>query len=372
MKFTRIITFSLISALSIGTLIGVAEVNKAPVDRKFTIEDQKGNRDALGTMSLSNIIKVGDDKFEQVILTKDQVRFKNTKYDQLHGVGEKVLNNKDMYRGINFAVDYENNKFKMIASFNASFPYGSNDPYVTIAKKDKKTKELQKEKIAVTGITTNQHFYNETLFEYNDIMYYGVVFQNMSSSSGKSLLKIYQVMPNNLQLKEVMNIDVSLSGDYTEISRIIVDENKLYMMLSNQQEFKLLIVDLATKKDVKINLPQFTKDNTYIETFTQDENYFYISVDSKVFVLDKKTYKQVNKEVMQPSFVSNYDHVGTVDQITNKETLYVLYEGYKNNGQNDMLIVAYDSKSGKTLYEGKLPSMIDRGVGERYSFSSNQ
>ncbi|MEH6945401.1 hypothetical protein, partial [Bacillus sp. JJ722] len=279
MKFTRIITFSLISALSIGTLIGVAEFNKAPVDRKFILEDQKGNRDALGTIELSNIIKVGDNKFEEVILTKDQVRFENTKYDQFHGVGEKVLNNKEMYRGMNYAVDYENNKFKMIASFNSSFPYGSNDAYVTIARKDKKTKELQKEEIPVSGITTDQQISHETLFEYNDVMYYGVVLQNMSSGSGKSLFKLYQIMPNNLQLKEVMNIDVALSGDYTEISRIIVDGNKLYMMLSNQQEFELLTVDLATKKDVRIKLPQFTKNNTYIDTFTADESHFYISVD---------------------------------------------------------------------------------------------
>ncbi|MEH6944882.1 hypothetical protein, partial [Bacillus sp. JJ722] len=99
---------------------------------------------------------------------------------------------------------------------------------------------------------------------------------------------------------------------------------------------------------------------------------FYISVDTKVFVIDKQTLKQVNKEEIKPSFVSNYDHVAAVDQIANKETLYVLYEGFKNSGQNDMYIVAYNYKNGKTLYEGKLPSMADRGVGKLYSFSINQ
>ncbi|WP_042347724.1 hypothetical protein [Bacillus massiliigorillae] len=373
MKFTRIITFSIISALSIGTLVGVAEVNKAPIDRKFTIKDEKGNREALGGVTLQNTIKVDTNKYEKMALTKDKVTFQKTKYDPIFGVGEKVLNNKDLYRGMNYAVDYENDKFTMVAKFNPKFPYGSNETFVTIAKKDKKTNNLQKEQISVTGITTNQQIDQEMLFENNGVMYYGVVLRNWSANSSQSLLRIYQIQQNNLHLKEVTNVELSLPGsDYTDISRIVVDEKKLFMVLSNQQAFKLLTVDFATNKSEKLTLPMFSKDNTYVEAFSVDENNFYISVNSTVFAIDKKTYLQVNKEAMKPSFLSNYEYIRTVNLKTDKETIYVLYEAYKNNNQGDMFIVAYEMKSGKTLYEGKLPSMTDRGVGESFTFADKE
>ncbi|MEO4054632.1 hypothetical protein [Solibacillus sp. CAU 1738] len=359
MKFTRIITLSLISALSIGTLIGIAEVNKVPVDRNFEIEDEKGNRDALQSVAFENVIKVDTNKFEKVILTKDDVQFKDTKYDISHGVGEKVLNNKDMYRGMNNASEYENSKFTMIAAFNTHFPYGSNEAYVTIAKKDKKTNQLQKEKISLPGITTNQYIMEENLVEHNDSIYYSMVVQSMSSSVGPTL-KIYQIQ-SNLQLKEVMNVDLSLPGDYTDVSRLVTDGDKLFIILSSQQEKKLMEINLDTNKYVTHTLPELSMDDSYIQMFRVDENHFYLNVDNSMFVIDKNTYKQVNQKVMKPSFISKYDYISVVDQTESHETVYVIYEGYKNYN-SDKYVVAYHATTGDILYEGKLPSTENRGV----------
>lgn len=359
MKFTRIITFSLISVLSIGTLIGVAEVNTAPVDRNFKIEDEKGNRDTLQSIAFENVIKVDNNKFEKVILTKDDVEFKDTKYDVMHGVGEKVLNNKDMYRGMNYATEYENSKFTMIANFNSNFPYASNESYVTIAKKDKKTNQLQKEKITIPGITTNQYIMEEKLFEHNDLVYYSIVLQNMSNSAAP-ILNIYEVQ-SNLQLKEVMSVDLSLTGDYTDVSRLVTDEEKLYVILQSEQESKLMEINLDTNKHVKHTMPELSMDDSYIQMFRVDENHFYMNVDNSMFVIDKNTFKQVNQKNVKPSFITKYDYVYPVDQTENNENVYVIYEGYKGHG-SDMYVVAYHATTGDILYEGKLPSMVNRGV----------
>ncbi|MEG0386675.1 MAG: hypothetical protein RR642_18290, partial [Solibacillus sp.] len=111
----------------------------------------------------------------------------------------------------------------------------------------------------------------------------------------------------------------------------------------------------------KHDIPEFSKDDPYIQMFRVDENYFYMNVDSSMFVIDKNTYKQVNQKVMQPSFISKYDYVSPVDQTESDETLYVIYEGYKNN-ISDMYVVAYHAATGDILYEGKLPSTVNRGV----------
>lgn len=186
MKFTRIITFSLISVLSIGSLVTVAEVNKTTVNRKFTIEDQKGNREMLANIALENVIKVDTNSFEKVVLTKDQVSFKETKYDLKKGVGEKVLKNKELYRGSYDLAEYENSKYMMTADFNSMFPYTSNEPYVKIAKKDKKTNHVLKEMVTLPDITTNDQVFQESLFEMQGKMYYAIIKNNMNGNAQKT------------------------------------------------------------------------------------------------------------------------------------------------------------------------------------------
>ena len=145
MKFTRIITFSLISVLSVGTLVGVAEINKTPVNRQFKIEDITGDRKAIQDLSLENIIKVDSDSYEKVILTADDVTFQDTKYDSLLGLDEKILNNKEMYRGGHHADAVENEAYLLTAAFNHYYPYTSDEPTLKLAIKDKKTDKIKKE-----------------------------------------------------------------------------------------------------------------------------------------------------------------------------------------------------------------------------------
>lgn len=367
MKFTRIITFSIISALSVGALVGVTEAKKAPVDQSFEIKDIQGDRQVLKDTSFESIMKVDTNKFETVTLTKDNVKLKETKYDTLHGVGEKVLNNKDVYRGMNGAVEYENDKFLVVAQFNRVFPYGSDEPFVNVVKKDKKTGKVIKEKVQVPTIKTNQHINHEIVVESNNKLYYAIILQSISNQP-KSILKVFELNNDINQLREVYSEDVTMSGDYTDTSRLVESNGILYTVLSSQEKIQLVQLDLKTNKLSKQPLSFHSKNSTYVNSFNIDNDYLYISSDATTYIVDKTTYKVVNKKEIKPSFADKYEYIMASNTERKDNTLYVLYDAYKNN-VGERLLVVYDIQSGAVRYEGKLPNMSDRGVGIDFNFA---
>lgn len=368
MKFKRVLTFSAISILSLGTLVGFTELNKVPVDRTFIIEDVKGDREALKSVSLESVMKVDNHSFEKVLVTQDRVRFEDTKFDLMYGVGEEVLNNKDLYRGMNHALKVKNNVFTLIASFNSYYPYASDEPTLKLAKKDHQTNQVTKETITLPGFISKQQVSNESLVEVNDTIYYAIVTQDISGNTSKPVFRLYEVDSDQLQVKEIMNQDISLPSDYTDVSEFAEFDGELYAVLSNQKECMLVTIDVATRKITKQNLPAFSQEGSYIEKFMIDQSYYYLTMDSVITLLDKETHK-VKSITDQPSFLKDYEFVSTAEQKINENQLYVIYDAYKQNGPSDSYIVVYSQTSGNTLYEGKLPSMVNRGIGINYSFT---
>ena len=371
MKFTRIITFSLISALSVGTLVGVAEINKTPVNRQFKIEDITGDRKAIQDLSLENIIKVDSDSYEKVILTADDVTFQDTKYDSLLGLDEKILNNKEMYRGAHNANAVENDAYLLTAAFNHYYPYTSDEPTLKLAIKDKKTDEVRKETVTVPNYhSTQSAWWSTLLFETNNKYYYAMA-EYKDESSNEVAIKIYSINVNTLQLEEFATIDVPADKDgYTDVSKITTNGEQLYAFISTEKDYKLLSYDVTKKKEQIINITG-PKVEDYYELIEVGEDSLYLTSEGEVVKLVIKDNEATESNRYTPSYTEKYDDIWITDHNIHNGTLYTIQEsGYHESMDTDAYLAAYDLNSGNILYEGKLPSMVNRGVGKYYSFGA--
>ncbi|MGM9927775.1 MAG: hypothetical protein ACI35P_07465 [Bacillus sp. (in: firmicutes)] len=372
MKFTRIIAFSLVSALSIGTLVTVAEINKTSVNRDFTITDLQGNRDVLDAVTFENIIKTDTNSFEKVQMTNEEVTFSKTKYDLTYRADEHILDNKDLYRGDMGATEYENEQLLLTAGFNSHFPYISDEPYVKLAMKNKETNDITKETVSVPNISTNQSILEETLFEMNERIFYCITTSEYTGQNDNKVINIYEVNLKTLELNEVMMVDANLSlSTYTEVSSLASDGEKLYSVLSSEKEVQLLVIDPVANKGEKVAL-SFVAEDGYVQQLEVDEKNLYVHLSSGVQVINKSSLKSENG-IVTPSFADDYDYVYAVDQQIKDNQLFVIYEaGTYETNKSDMFIAVYDYEKAETLYEGKLPSMTDRGVGKSYTFMETE
>lgn len=368
MKFMRVISFAIISALSIGTIVAVAEVNKVPVDRTFTIEDLSGDRSILEGVTLENIIKTDTNTFEKVYLNNEDVIFEKTKFDLKYGVGEEILAHKDLYRGMNHALKLETDAVLLTVKFNSLYPYASNEAFVELAMKNKKSDEVLKEKITLADLNMNQQIVNEAVLEIDGVIYYCMTVGDTNGNSANQSIRIYEINPKSLQLQVVNITDISLTGDYANSTNVIADGKHLFTIVYNDQEFKLVSYNLLTKETEVTDLPSVTEKLDYIQFFALDTQSIFLQEDEAMLIVDRQTGQLINEEAAIPDFKNNYDYVYSVEHIIKDDILYVLYGTYTEGIASDQLIVAYDGKDGNIVYEGKLPSMADRGVGKDYSF----
>ncbi|MBD3108454.1 hypothetical protein IEO70_08750 [Bacillus sp. AGMB 02131] len=371
MKFTRLISFAVIGVLSVGTLVTVAEVNKAPVDRVMEIEDLTGDRSVLDGVTLENVIKTDENAFEKVYLKNEDVVFEKTEFDLRHGVGEEVLRHKDLYRGMNNALKAETDAVIFIARFNSLYPYASNDPFVELAVKNKSTNEIMKEKVTVPDLKMSESIYNESVLEIDGKIYYCLALGDMNGNSAKQSIKIYEVNQKTLQLQVVNVSELSLDGDYANSTNIIALDNNIYTIAYNDREYKLAMFNPATKDTEIINLSSLSGMSGYIQFFDMNEQTIFLQTEEKMLIIDRDTDAIVNEDDDFPSFAGDYEYVYSTEHIMNDKLIYVLYGTYTGGLPSDQLLVAYDVKDGSLIYGGKLPSMADRGVGINYSFYNN-
>lgn len=369
MKFTRTISLALISALSVGTLVAVAEVNKAPVNRTFNIDDLAGDRSVLEAVTLENVIKTGNNSFEKVYLNNGDVLFEKTQFDLQYGVGEEILAHKDLYRGMNYALKLETDTSLLAVNFNRYFPYASTEPYVEVAKKDKNTNEIMKEKIVLTDISLNEQIMREAVLEIDDTLYYCMTVGDRNGNSAKNTLRIYEINPKTLQLQIVNATEIALTGDYANVSNIVSDGENIYTILSNDTEYKLAGFNSLTKEVEVIDLLALAGGKGYVNYFNMDKQSIFVQTDDSLLIIDRDTLKVVNKEAAIPSSTNDYDFVYVTEQIVKDDMVFVLYGTYSENRPSEQLLVTYNVEDGSILYEGKLPSMVDRGTGIDFSFA---
>lgn len=378
MKFTRIITFSIISVLSLGTLVTVAEINQKPVNRIFKTEDTFGNREVLENIELENIIKVDSNKYEKVILTDNDAEFRETQYDPHHGVGEKVLNNKSLYRNTSTALDYEDKELLMTVSFDQMFAYNSEDPILKIAKKDKATDKVTKKEVVLPSLTTNAQIINYAFLEVQGELYYAIVSQN-SSDNQKPWIILYHIQKDNLNVQEVMKIDASIQNSdneqgYTDISNFETDGKEIFTISHNSDnKMQLIKLDPKTKKHTKKDISGSVSKESYINKIVMHQDELYVHTDTGgIFVLNKESIKPVTPKALKTTFDSQYSYIYSNEQLVKDDKVYVTYEALTDGPLSDTFIVVFDKKSGETLYIGKLPNMNSRGVGKSFQFVENK
>ena len=100
MKLYHIIGLSTAALLSLGALGLMTQAESIEYNTDYRIETLSGDISYLDNIQLENIAKTGTNTFSKVTLTNQKTTLKPTQYDLYHGVGEEVLDNRELYRNL--------------------------------------------------------------------------------------------------------------------------------------------------------------------------------------------------------------------------------------------------------------------------------
>ncbi|MGM9988686.1 MAG: hypothetical protein ACI35O_15890 [Bacillaceae bacterium] len=367
MKLKRIGIFSVVAVATIGTLTMLYSGDKVVVNKKMEFVDYSGDRSALEGVSFENIIKVGQNKYEKVTLLNNAANFKETKYDEKYRADEKVLDNKELFRGKYDPAFYEDEKQMMTVAFNPDFPYSDNTPFVELIKKDKKTGDVSKQKIMLNEVSLNGYIMEEKLIEIKGKLYYVITTDNYGTSERK--LGVYLVDQDKLTLSKQVEI---AKGD----APVVSDGTYMYTLVSNEKELKLVKMDVAKKQVIEKDITNLKDKVEYVSTayLAGDTIYIASSMNGTVYGVDINTPSFDEKKVFKPAFTKETSNLSINKMHVKNNRLYVTYYNYSDNGfgvhmESDSIIVAYNLKSGTIAYEGALPTMKNRGVSMDYQMN---
>ena len=358
MKFPKLLALTLTGLLSGGATLAIAEYSKPAVDRAFPIEDIAGDPKHIDGVEFENIIKTGHNAFEKVNFGKKGVEFEKTEFDIAKAADEKVLANKDVYRGTFSPAELETSKYIITAEFNVQYPYNSKEPYVKVAIKDKKTGKVINETVPLQDFTSSENIWEQILMESEGKIYYS--FFGVNGSDHESVLYIYELDPRTAKLRKE-SISVEEIRNRTNLS---YDNGILYTVVFDEPGSEhLLAVDLAKKTAGKKQLSLVNNSGDMIESITALDGYLYVQMSGNIYIIDAQTSKTT--AIVQPTIKDQMDYLYATEIKAKDGLLYILFNASKNEVYGEYISV-YDNKNGKVLYEGKLPGMDNRGVNREH------
>ena len=361
MKFPRLIALSLVGLMSAGATLAIAEYNNPAVDRTFPIEDIAGDPKHINNIEFENIIKTDHNSFERVIFSKDEVEFEKTIYDVNKGADEQILANKEVYRGTVSPAELENDEYIITAEFNVQYPYISKEPYVKIAIKDKESETVINKQVPLQGFTSNENVWKQILMEWEGRFYYA--FFSANGGNDESVLYMYELDPETAALKK----EIDSVSDISNSTNLTYDDGKLYTILYDEPGNEhLLTIDLANKTSETKKLTFGNNPNEGIESITAQDGQLYVQMSGNTHIINSKTLETI--AIAQPYIKEKLDYLYAEEIKSDNGLLYIIYETFKNE-MNAEYIGVYESKTGKMLYEGKLPSMDNRGVNRTHTFA---
>ncbi|MFS0784548.1 hypothetical protein [Bacillus sp. 1P06AnD] len=370
MKYTRILTVTFISVVSLVILITVSSVSPAPVNRSFPIKDISGDRLSIAPIKIENTIKVDTDKFEKVQLSAGKPEFTKTEYDQKMGANEQILQHKSLYRKSAQAISVETKKGLFTLYFDQRFSYKSKDPIVSLAKEDHSSKKVSKNDSILPGIQSNDQVAAEKFTEIDGQLYYILMINNQS----QSFVKAYEINQQTLTLKKVLDEEINIgqaTDEYIMLGRIVSDQQGAYLIAHTDKVAKLVELNMKQKKLIYKNLPAQLKADQLDNNLYLNKGTLYAQINKgKLYIIDAKTAGLTGAKELAITLPKTFSYISVNNLTVKDQKVYVLYQGYEDTqtGEPPLYLAVFSEKTGKNLYLGEMPSMAKNGVGEPYTF----
>ena len=365
MKLYHIIGLSTASLLSLGALGLMAQTEATPYNTDFRLETLSGNVTALNGIQLENITKTGPNQFSKVIITGENASLTPTKYDTFHGVGEDVLENRELYRHLTWPQTLENDNYLITANFNYSYLYTNTEPVLRIRSKNKDTGQINIQEVSLDQLLYGENIMTEFLTENNGKYYYIAKVYDQRGNKNDRILT-YEIDPTTLKLS------LKYEEELSEWSSMYVHNGVIYRNPNESNHLMITTLETNETKTYKMN---GVDEYVYIENITTVNNELFFLIDS---VIMKASFNDDNQEInltptQTPSFIESstneFESIYPQSLTENNDLVYTMYESYNTNSSTQYLSVL-DPSTDKIIYEGKIMIRPDQGLVNNYQLKT--
>lgn len=363
MKLYHMIGLGTAGLLSLTALGFMAPKSEVPENVEYKIETLSGDANLLADLQFEAIAKTGPNQYSKVVLTHDGAQLTKTKYDPLRGAGEKVLNNRDLFRHLGWATKLETTDYIVLAEFNSSYLYTNEEPLLRLRSKELSTGEVLKKDIILKELNYGESTLDEYLTEYQGDYYYITRIYSQLADKNNKLL-IYQLNPQTLEL--TLKFEEEFSA--TNYPAIFVEGGKMYEVDLSLGQLK--VRNLKTNESTVYSLSYKDENASINELVPLNNDYFFNLADTLVKGMVNEESKSIELvEMVQPKFLATlnekYDLSYIKSMVSHDDLLYVTYVGRKNTSSAEFIAII-NPKTNEVVYEGKLDTSLTQGLAEDY------
>jgi len=233
--------FGVIGAVTLGGLFFSLHGQAERLNRDFGIETLQGDIGVLDELYLGAVVREGWNQFMSVRLTSDGFETRPTVYDLQNNVGERVLNNRELYRNYFWhAPQFETDDYVIIAAFDDMAFWQKGQVIVNVRVQDKATGDVRMANVEPNGgIETSNDWVNGSFLIENDgAIYYIVRF-------GDEDLGVYSFDVQAMTMEFEFQTSISYSDD--SWSTIFATDHGIHVQVStwieSEDEQTLYVLD---------------------------------------------------------------------------------------------------------------------------------
>ena len=358
MKLYHIIGLGSAALLSLGALGLMNQVEPVEYNTDYRIETLSGDISYLDNIQLENIAKTGTNSFSKVTLTNQKATLTPTQYDLYHGVGEEVLENRELYRNLTWPATLETDQYLITANFNLSYYYTNTEPVLRIRLKDKQTNTINSQEFILENFEYGDNVLQEYLTEIKGNYYYLVHFFNNQAYTNEGII-IYQFDPQTLQMKYK-------SKQTFDSASVTINDEIIYILSQNN----LMTINIESNQTSTYTIEGLS-EYPYLETAINVKNNLLLMINSDLYQveLNNETNQATTSLLNQPNFIQllrdEYDYYYPYNIVETNGLIYQLYYARKNNADYQYLSVMNPSTN-EFIYEGKIILRADQGLIDYY------
>ncbi len=363
MKLYHIIGLSTAGLLSLGGLGFIAQSEATEYNIDYRLETLNGDVTALNGVQFVNTAKTGSNSFSKVTLIGEKANTTPTTYDMLHGVGEDVLENRELYRNLPWPEKFEDDKYLITANFNYSYNYTGTEPVLRIRVKNKETGTINIQEPSLKEISYGDNMMREFLTEVDGTYYYLISLFNHQSGTSDTLLT-YQFNPETLAFNFEHKQDIDWSS-------IIIKDGLIY---TPNETNELIVTNIATGESKTYTLdghPEYSYINDIIK---KDDQLFLLFNDG---LYEATLSEATNTATLTPtespkffeSLLTDFEYYTPSSMTEHNDYIYTMYDAYKNHTGYQYISVT-DTATDQIVYEGKIMLRSDQGLIGNYQLKT--
>lgn len=358
MKLKYIVCFGVVCALSLVSVFFFQGTNSQDLNRNFGIETIAGDPSILDEIAFSAVINEGANQFSRVTLSSGEPQFEPTIYDLHHGLDDRQLEHRELYRDAVWARIFEFENYTFNAQFNSEYIWNSRyKPNARIAVLDANTGEVNVLNHEFLEITPGMPVYGWDTFilEQDEEFYYVLPTENNE-------ILVYQLSVESMTLEFMFKEEFSIGGNQDNwVHWFTIGDNKLYgQVYGDEIETYVFNFDTRNFEEVDFDVDFITEETVVrgtqmvFQEYVEDGSWFQF----RIFDTETETLTELETPSFSEEIVDDWPWSNT--------TLLENYLVINIRIPQAQYFVIYDLDTLELIYEGRINLRRDQGLVEKW------